>query len=115
MSLRNQYQTSFSNTATHHITPGMDLYGFAGDDVWQPHTLSQSERDHLDDLVGQALIDQHIQDRLLSQRDPSLFEAFDLSDETRRWCATVHASTLKEFAQAIIAAATPHYYGVAAV
>ena len=108
MSLLNSYHTSFS-PAILHILPNVDRSGFAYGDVWQQHTLSQSERDRLDDLVGQALIDQDVHDRLLFQRDPSLFDAFNLSDDTRRWCATLQASTLKEFAQAIIAAATPRY------
>ena len=108
MSLPNTYHTSFSS-AVLHILPNGNRPGLAYGDVWQQHTLSQRERERLDDLVGQALIDQDVHDRLLIQRDPSLLEAFNLSDETQRWCATVEASTLKEFAEAIIAAATPRY------
>ncbi len=108
MSLLNSYQTPFS-PAVLYFLPGMDRSGFANGDVWRQHALSQSERERLDDLVGQALIDQTVHDRLLIHRDPSLFDTFNLSDETRRWCATVQASTLKEFAQAIIEAAMPRY------
>jgi hypothetical protein len=110
MSLLNSYHTPFSPAVLHNL-PGMDPSGFASGDVWRQHTLSQGERERLDDLVGQALIDQDVHDRLLIQRDPALFGTFNLSDETRRWCATVQANTLKEFAQAIIAAALPHYNG----
>src|SRR5258708_38944389 len=110
MSLLNSYRASLSDLAALPLLPGNDLYGFAGGDVWrQPDTLSQSDRDHLDNLVGHALIDQDIHDRLLRHRDPSLFDVFKVSDETRNWCATVQASTLQEFAEAIIAAATPNY------
>ena|SRR5579859_6904625 len=110
MSLLNSYHVSFT-PAVPHVLPGADRSGFAYGDVWRQHTLSQSERERLDDLVGQALLDQEVHDRLLIQRDPSLFDTFNLSDETRRWCATVQANTLKEFAQAIIAAAMPRYNG----
>ncbi len=77
-------------------------------DTWRQHTSSQSERDGLDSLLGQALLDQSVRHRLLVQRDPTLLDAFDLSDETRRWLASVQASTLLEVAQAIVADSMPH-------
>jgi hypothetical protein len=82
--------------------------GFTGADAWRQHTPSQSERDCLDNLMGQALLDQGVRHRLLVQRDPTLLDALDLSEDTRRWLASVQASTLKEFAQAIVAESTPY-------
>jgi len=80
-----------------------------GSDVWWQHTLGQSERDRLDNLIGLALVDQRVHDRLLVQHDPSLLDDFDLSDDTRHWLTGVRASTLKEFAQAIVnASVRPH-------
>ena len=78
--------------------------GFTGSDVWWQHPLSPSERDRLDNLMGLALLDQAIHDRLLVSRDPALLDAFDLSEDTRRRLASIQASTLKELAQAIVAA-----------
>ncbi len=77
--------------------------GFTGADAW-----GQSERDDLDNLLGLALLDQSVRYRLLVQRDPTLLDAFGLSEDTRRWLASVQASTLKEFAQAIVAESMPY-------
>lgn len=81
-----------------------DMQPRSNGDVWRQHTLGQSERDRLDNLMGQALVDQRVHDRLLVQHDLSLLDDFDLSDDTRHWLSGVRASTLKEFAQAIVRA-----------
>jgi hypothetical protein len=83
-------------------------YGFTGADGWSQYTASQSERERLDNLIGLALLDQGVQDRLLVQRDPALLNALDLSDDTRHWLTTIQAATLKEFAQAIVAGSVPY-------
>ncbi len=67
-----------------------------------------SERDRLDNLIGQALLDPGIRDRLLVQHDPALLDSFDLSEDTRRWLAGLHVGSLKEFAQAIVSAPRPY-------
>lgn len=96
-----------NTTIVMDVLPWPDGCGFSGGDEWWQHTLSQSERDRLDNLLGIALLDHDVCEQLVSKRDPSLFGAFDFSEETRRWLSTVKASTLKEFAQAIVAASTP--------
>lgn len=78
-----------------------------GGDVWRQHSTGKSERDRLDNLMGLALVDQKIRDRLLVQHDPSLLDDFDLSDDTRHLLISVGAHSLREFAQAIIKAAVP--------
>lgn len=107
MQTQHSYRTS-SSPILMDVLPWPTGSGLTGADVWWQHTLSQSERDRLDKLMGLALLDQGVRHRLLVQHDPKLLDAFDLSEDTRRWLATVQASTLKEFAQAIVAEAMPH-------
>ena len=75
---------------------------------WQV-TPTQSDRERLDNLIGQALVDHTVHERLIVQHDPTLLDAFGLSEDTRRWLSAIRASTLKEFAQAIVAATTPYH------
>lgn len=70
--------------------------------------LAQTEGEQLDQLVGLALLDSSVCNRLIVQRDPSLLDAFNLTDDTRQWLATVQAGTLEELAQAIVAASNPY-------
>ena len=79
-----------------------------------PPTLSNSERESLENLLGMALLDHGIQDQLVVQRDPSLLDHFALSNETRSWLTAVPARTLKELAQAIIDASVPYFQRAAA-
>ncbi len=91
----------FSNV-THKTPVVMDVlpwpngYGFKGGDTWWQHTLSQSERERLDDLLGLALLDKDVCEQLVVKRDSSLLAAFGLSEETQQWFARIKASTLKE-------------------
>ncbi|HVO70342.1 MAG TPA: hypothetical protein VMT24_09870 [Aggregatilineaceae bacterium] len=107
MQSQHSYSTS-SSPIVMDALPWPTGSGFAGTDVWQQHSLSQSERERLDNLMGLALLDQDVHERLLVQRDPSLLDAFDLSEDMRRSLSTIQASTLKEFAQAIVAALMPY-------
>lgn len=90
------------------VLPWPSGYGFNGADAWWQHTLKQSERERLDDLLGLALLDNTICEQLVVKRDPSLLRTFDLSEDTQRWLVGIQASTLKEFAQAIVAASAYH-------
>src|SRR5579864_9130988 len=81
---------------------------FGSADVWEHHTLAPNEGERLDHLVGLALLDSSVCNRLIVQRDPSLLDAFNLADDTRQWLATVQARTLEELAQAIVAASNPY-------
>ena len=93
------------------VLPWPNGYGFTGGDNWWQHTLSQTEKDRLDNLLGLALLDHSVCDQLVIQRDPSLLAAFGLSDDTRRWLTNIQANSLKELAQAVLAAWTG-YRGV---
>ena len=66
------------------------------------HVLSAKDRQALDDLMGVALVDDRVCQRLLDERPPALLDSFSLSRETQVWLRTVEASTLEELAQAIL-------------
>ena len=93
-----------------HTKPVMDVFpwpqgnGFNGSKAWWDYVLSKGEKQRLDNLMGLALLDESIQNRLLKERDSSLLAAFGLSDETQGWLRTVKATSLFELAQAIIEA-----------
>ncbi len=108
MQTQPSYRAS-SSVALMDVLPWPSGSGFTGADAWGQQTLSPSERDGLDTLFGQALLDQGIRDRLLVQRDPTLLDALGLSEDTRRWLASVQASTLTEFAQAIVDGSRPRH------
>ncbi|MHB8628027.1 MAG: hypothetical protein ACYDEO_17705 [Aggregatilineales bacterium] len=95
------------------VLPWPNGCGFSGGDVWWQYTLSQSERERLDNLLGLALLDNKVCEQLVVKRDTSLLAAFDLSEETQRWLTRINASTLKEFAQAVLAAFNPYRDGAA--
>ena len=98
-----KHTTSRTNSVVMDVLPWPNGYGFNGGDGWWAHTLSQSERERLDDLLGLALLDKSVCHQLVEQRDSSLFDAFALSAETQRWLAGIKANSLKEFAQAVLA------------
>jgi len=94
--------TAQSNPVVMDVLPWPNGYGFTGHDTWWHHVLSQSERERLDNLIGLALLDTKVCERLVTQRDSSLFSTFDLSDRTQDWLKSIQATTLKELAQAIV-------------
>ena len=90
-------------------TPVMDVFpwpnghGFQGSDIWWDYVLNKEERKRLDNLMGLALLDADICRRLLVDRDSSLFNMFQLSPETQAWLRTINATTLSQFAEAVVA------------
>ena len=86
------------------VLPWPNGYGFSGGDAWWQHTLNQGERERLDDLLGLALLDNTVCEQLVVKRDASLLAAFNLSEDTQHWLTGIKASTLKEFAQAVLTA-----------
>jgi hypothetical protein len=54
-------------------------------------------------MMGKALIDPRICDRLVNQRDSALLDEFGLSAETQQWLCSIQAASLVELAQAITA------------
>jgi hypothetical protein len=84
------------------VLPWPKGQGFSGADAWWEYVLSKDEEHRLNNLVGLALLDEAVSKRLLVERDPALFKAFGLSDETQRWLRLIPATNLVEFAQAIV-------------
>jgi predicted site-specific integrase-resolvase len=90
-------------------TPVMDVspwpqgHGFIGSDTWWNYVLSKEERRRLDQLLGVALLDDEVRERLVERRDRALFERFGLSTETQTWLCSVQAASLTELAEAVVA------------
>jgi hypothetical protein len=91
------------------VLPWPKGYGFTGGDVWWRNVLTQSERERLDNLIGLALLDDKVCDRLVTKRDPDLLSTFGLSEQAQKWLIEIEATTLRDFAQAIVAATNPPY------
>lgn len=91
------------------IKPWPSGYGFQGGSEWWNYVLSQEESKRLDNLMGLALLDEDMRHRLLTERDSSLFRAFDLAPQTQAWLQSIQATNLAEFAEAILAGPQQHY------
>lgn len=91
------------------ISPWPQGQGFAGGKAWWDYMLSQDERKRLDHLMGVALLNDDIRERLVSQRDVALLVAFGLSEETQGWLRGIQATSLVELAQAIVSKRQTEY------
>lgn len=100
-------------TMTPQIVMDVKGYGFSGGDNWWCYVLSHSEHERLDNLIGLALLDSKICEQLVVRRDPGLLSSFGLSEQTQTWLRDVKATTLKDLAQAIVAATKPSYFDAA--
>ncbi len=69
--------------------------------IWRGFLLSTEEKRSIDRLMGSALLDESLCDRLVNKRDLSLLASFGLSLETQDWLLNIPASTLEELAQEI--------------
>jgi hypothetical protein len=107
------HKATQSNSVVMDVLPWPNGYGFTGSDAWWENTFAQSERERIDSLLGLALLDNNVCEQLVVKRDSSLLEAFDLSEDTQRWLLGIKASTLKEFAQDVLAALNPYQGGAA--
>jgi hypothetical protein len=85
------------------VSPWPQGHGFTGSDTWWNYVLSKEEQRRLDQLLGVALLDDEVRERLVERRDTTLFEAFGLSMETQTWLCSVQAASLTELAQAVVA------------
>ena len=94
---------SLKQTPTMDVLPWPSGHGFQGANLWWELVRSKEERKRLDNLMGLALLDEDICRRLLKDRDASLFAAFGLAQETQMWLRSINATTLVEFAEAILA------------
>lgn len=93
---------SLKQAPTMDVLPWPAGHGFQGTDSWWELVRSKEERKRLDNLMGLALLDEDISRRLLKDRDASLFAAFGLAQETQLWLRSIKATTLVEFAEAIL-------------
>ncbi len=84
------------------VLPFPNGRGFTGASAWWDYMMNKEERQRLDNLMGLALLDESVCDRLINKRDESLLGAFGLSRETQSWLRAVNASSLTELAEAIV-------------
>jgi len=103
----NSQQSYFTPSLPTVVDVWPNGFAFGNADVWAHPALTQTESERLDHLIGLALVDAKIRDRLIVQHDPSLLDAFDLTEVMRQWLASVKAGTLEELAQAIVATSNP--------
>ena len=83
------------------ISPWPQGHGFAGATMWWDHVHEQNEQKRLDNLMGVALLDAEICERLLSGSDDTLMSAFGISEETKSRLRSVQATSLTDLAQAL--------------
>lgn len=90
------------------VQPWPNGKGFTGSNEWWDYVMTKDERARLDNLMGLALLDAQVCDRLLKDRDESLMKAFGLSNQTQAWLRALKVTSLVEMAQAIVSK-TPQY------
>ncbi|MEO8608063.1 MAG: hypothetical protein ABI690_09290 [Chloroflexota bacterium] len=83
------------------ISPWPQGHGFAGGKQWWEHMSEQNEQKRLDNLMGVALLDSEVCERLLSGSDDTLMSAFGISAETQHRLKSAQASSLTDLAQAL--------------
>lgn len=76
---------------------------FTGTDEWWSYVRNQDERRRLDHLLGVALLDETVRDRLVNTRDEDLLTAFGLSESTKGWIVTLRANSLTDIAKEVAA------------
>jgi len=84
------------------ITPWPSGNGFTGSRNWWNYVLSKDEKKRLDHLLGAALFDDKLRQRLVDERDNSLMDAFGLTENTKQWLRDIHATSLTDLAQAVV-------------
>ncbi len=84
------------------ILPWPDGHGFTGGATWWEYVLNQDEQQRLNNLMGLALLDTSICEKLLNKHDDALLSAFHLSSETKAWIRSIEAANLAELAEAIV-------------
>jgi hypothetical protein len=83
------------------ISPWPQGHGFAGGSTWWDHIRTRDEQQRLDSLMGVALLDADICERLLSGSDDSLMTAFGISEETQTRLRSAQATDLTDLAEAL--------------
>lgn len=92
---------------TRNSLPTIDVYpwpdglGFKGADEWWSYVRQQTESDKLDLLVTMALMSSSICERLLVH-DQDLLRRLEFSSPTLERLSTIQATSIEEFAAALI-------------
>lgn len=81
------------------ITSWSGKRGFSGADEWWSYVRNQDERRRLDHLLGVALLDENVRNRLVNGRDEELMTAFGLSEKTQWWISSLAATSLSDIAK----------------
>jgi hypothetical protein len=89
-----------SNTAI-DVIPWPNGQGFQGGTLWWDYVLTLNEEDRLDCLMMAALLSMEVCDMLLDH-DQELLEAFNFSLEMQNRLSEIQATTLEEFADAML-------------
>lgn len=83
------------------VSPWPQGQGFSGAAKWWDHVHEQNEQKRLDNLMGVALLNSDVCERLLSGADDSLMNAFGISEETQSRLKSAQAANLSDLAQAL--------------
>lgn len=83
------------------LSPWNGHAGFQGTQAWWSYVMDMSEDKRLDHLLGAALLNNEICQRLVQDRDENLLESFGISERTKQWLLTIEADSLTDLAQAI--------------
>ena len=94
------------------VLPWPQGRGFNGADAWWDYVMNKEERKRLDNLMGLALLDEEVCDRLLHKRDETLLSAFGLSFETQAWLQALRATSLAELAEAIVSKSKQQHWAI---
>jgi len=70
-------------------------------ELWHGFLLNAEEKRRIDQLMGSALLDDTLCDRLVHQRDTTVMAQFGLSLDTQKWLRSIQATSLEELAQEI--------------
>jgi len=77
-------------------------FGFYQEPVSVVRPFTTIERASIDALLGTALVDQAVCERLIHKRDTAFLTANGLSQPVQRWLKNLSASSIAEIAQAVI-------------
>ena len=89
------------------ILPWPSGQGFEGGSEWWSHVKQQRERKRIDQLLGSALLNGVICQKLIEERDETLLDAFGLSEDTKNLIRSVEAKSISELAAAIVSSYSP--------
>jgi hypothetical protein len=76
-------------------------YGVHQDPVGVVRPFTPTERASIDALLGTALVDQAVHERLVYERDTAFLTANGLSLPVQRWLKSLAVNSLVEIAQAV--------------